>query len=122
MIKLLQTLDSQVYRPRIYFIAETDKFSQQKLQEFEHTKSDFQVTKIPRSREVGQSYVTSVVTTLRSALHCLPHLLEHQPQLLLVNGPGTCLPIAVLCSLLSLTKLAPCRIIFIESQIGRAHV
>ena len=33
MMKMISSLDSQIYTPRIYFIAETDKFSLSKLKE-----------------------------------------------------------------------------------------
>mmetsp|Transcript_19466 Transcript_19466/g.48496 ORF Transcript_19466/g.48496 Transcript_19466/m.48496 type:complete len:184 (+) Transcript_19466:214-765(+) len=55
-----------------------------------------QVYRIPRSREVGQSYSSSVLTTLRSFFFALWLVgIQVQPDLVLVNGPGTCLPIAV---------------------------
>ena len=43
---------------------------------------------IPRSREVGQSYLSSIQSTLRALLHSLSLVLFEQPSLLLVNGPG----------------------------------
>ena len=116
MIKMLRSLDREVYKPRLYFIAETDHFSEQKIRELESEDDDsYQVVRIPRSREVGQSYVSSVVTTLVSSLHCLLPLLEHQPQLVLVNGPGTCLPSALISWSLSVLRLSRCRIMFVES-------
>ena len=48
---------------------------------------------IPRSREVGQSYASSILTTLRALLVAVVVVLKRRPQLLLVNGPGTCIPI-----------------------------
>ena len=116
MLKLVTSLDKNIYHPRLYLIADTDKFSQAKLNEAEDdTTKDWSVVRIPRSREVGQSYLTSVVTTIVSFYHCLLPLLEHQPQLLLVNGPGTCLPVAIICWILSMARLSPCKIIFVES-------
>eukprot|EP00090_Calanus_glacialis_P024499 TRINITY_DN38066_c0_g1_i1.p1 TRINITY_DN38066_c0_g1~~TRINITY_DN38066_c0_g1_i1.p1 ORF type:complete len:211 (-),score=41.96 TRINITY_DN38066_c0_g1_i1:62-694(-) len=115
MLKLVQTLDRQVYTPRTYFIAQTDKFSLKKLAESEIDKDQYSVCLIPRSREVAQSYLTSILTTLMSFLHCLPLVLSSQPQLLLVNGPGTCVPIAVLARLLSAARISRCKIVFVES-------
>jgi len=114
MLKLVQTLDTQVYTPRTYFIAQTDKFSQEKLEKTE-CQGDYSVHLIPRSREVAQSYITSITSTLFSFLHCMPLVLSSKPQLLLVNGPGTCLPVAVLVWLFHITRISPCKIVFVES-------
>ena len=48
---------------------------------------------IPRSREVGQSWLTSNFTTLRALAPAAAILLRRRPRLLLVNGPGTCIPV-----------------------------
>ena len=55
-----------------------------------------ELLRIPRSREVHQSYLTSVWTSLRSLLACFPLLTRRGPfSLLLTNGPGTALPLPV---------------------------
>ena len=116
ILKLLKSLDLQIYNQRLYFIAETDKFSEKKLEQMEICdKKSFQIVRIPRSREVGQSYVTSAVSTLVATCHCLVPLLLFQPQLLIVNGPGTCLPVALICWGLSSLRITRCKIIFVES-------
>ena len=111
--------------PRCYVVAETDALSadkalrvEQEHQETRHsrkkereydksskisndnidsgsTKGEVSVVRIPRSREVGQSYVTSCFTTINAIFAAFPILLEHDPKLLLVNGPGTCLPLCI---------------------------
>ena len=50
---------------------------------------------IPRSREVGQSYCWSVLTTIKACLYAIPQAIWINPDLLLVNGPGTCLPLCI---------------------------
>ena len=114
MLKLVQNMDEHVYTPRTYFIAQTDKFSQEKLAKTEN-QGEYSVCLIPRSREVAQSYMTSIPTTLLSFLHSLPMVLSSRPQLLLVNGPGTCLPVAVIVWLLHITRISTCKIVFVES-------
>ncbi|KNC82956.1 hypothetical protein SARC_04778 [Sphaeroforma arctica JP610] len=75
--------------------------SETKVRELEDmsgsSADEFCFRRIPRSREVGQSYVSSVVTTLRSQLSCLPLVLDIEPGLVLGNGPGTCVPIFFVC-------------------------
>ena len=48
---------------------------------------------VPRSREVGQSWLTSNFTTLHALAPAAAILLRRRPRLLLVNGPGTCIPV-----------------------------
>ena len=64
---------------------------------------------------MGQSYVSSVFSTLQALKHCLVPVTTLQPQLLLVNGPGTCLPVAIVTWLLHVSRLSRCQIIFVES-------
>eukprot|EP00922_Rhytidocystis_sp_ex-Travisia-forbesii_P046397 GHVS01069169.1.p1 GENE.GHVS01069169.1~~GHVS01069169.1.p1 ORF type:complete len:142 (-),score=6.99 GHVS01069169.1:177-602(-) len=67
---------------------------------YDGTKTrDFDFAVIRRSREVGQSYITSCWTTLVAFIEALQLVYRTRPQLLLINGPGTCLPIcyAALC-------------------------
>jgi beta-1,4-N-acetylglucosaminyltransferase len=70
---------------------------------------------IPRSREVGQSYVSSVFSTLYSILYSLRVVYTARPELILCNGPGTCLPIIVAAWLYKMWLFRPCRVVFIES-------
>ena len=74
------------------------------------------IARVPRARRVGQSYLSSVVSSLAAACSCVPVLVTAQPQLLLANGPGTALPLLLLARLLAAVRLAaPCRIVFVES-------
>lgn len=73
---------------------------------------------IHRSREVGQSYITAVFSTLQAFWHSLLLVARLQPDCLLGNGPGTCLPLCVSAVLLSalLRPLQPLPVvIFVES-------
>jgi hypothetical protein len=45
--------------------------------------------RIPRSREVGQSYFTSILTTLRSQLYCIPLMLRLRPDLVRTSQAKT---------------------------------
>jgi len=51
---------------------------------------------------------------------CLQLLFEMQPGLLLVNGPGTCIPPVLAAFILRACRLADCKIVFIES-VCRVH-
>jgi len=93
---LVEQLDRAVYTPRCYVTAETDKLSATKAVSKEIAwlrpaapatrgdpapPADVSVTAIPRSREVGQSYITSVWTTVYSLLFAAAMVLQQRPRL-----------------------------------------
>ncbi|XP_033636754.1 UDP-N-acetylglucosamine transferase subunit ALG14 homolog [Asterias rubens] len=98
ILRLMGSL-SDAYSPRIYILADTDKLSEEKIKHFESGRktegrnSQFSLERIPRSREVRQSYITSVASTLYASLYSFPLVFRHSPDLILCNGPGTCIPI-----------------------------
>lgn len=120
MLKLVQNLNSVNYSPRIYIMASTDTSSEVKIHQIEETclsrnRPDcYEIIKIPRSRNVGQSYVTSVFTTVFSLLASLPVMLK-QPELIICNGPGTCIPICIVGFMMRVLCLTNTRIVFVES-------
>eukprot|EP00983_Pelagomonas_calceolata_P026776 840048-Pelagomonas_calceolata.AAC.1 len=85
MLRATAALDKSCYRPRIYVYAATDNFSANKASEAEKVSPsggeapDFSLRSIPRSREVGQSYVTSVLTTLRAIAFAFVVVWREQP-------------------------------------------
>lgn len=120
MLRLLQNVDFHNYSPRYYIIAKTDTTSLNKVRSFEETKhskvdEDYFIITIPRSRSVGQSYITSVFTTIISILYSVPIIFKLRADLILCNGPGTCIPICVLSFLMKCAFICETKIIFIES-------
>lgn len=73
------------------------------------------VHRLPRPREVHQSYISSILPTLRSIYHTFYLLQEEQPDLILANGPGMCVPLMYLTFLSRLLGLTSCRMVFVES-------
>ena len=78
----------------------------------------FRVERIDRAREVGQSYLTSVVTTVRSFMTTATLVLRYRPGMVVVNGPGTCLPIVVWARVL----VPGCRVYYVESIARVDHL
>ena len=75
-----------------------------------------QVHEIPRAREVGQSWLTTPFTTLYAIFVSLTLVWITRPDLLLVNGPGTCVPIVIATRVLYFVcRLRSCKIVYIES-------
>jgi beta-1,4-N-acetylglucosaminyltransferase len=114
MLQLLQCLLPEHYTPLTYIVARTDTTSLLRVAAMEIRRADF-IHFIPRSREVGQSYASSIVTTLWSLIYSLGIVLWVRPGLLLCNGPGTCLPIAVWTFLGRVLGLWEGKIVFCES-------
>lgn len=120
MLSLVNTLDVTKYSPRFYVLASNDTTSEKKVEEMEKNwnknKSQFyQLIYIPRSRVVHQTYLTSIFTTVYSVLRSLPVLIKTRPDLILCNGPGTCIPICLASFILRCLFLVNTKIIFIES-------
>ncbi|XP_060531906.1 UDP-N-acetylglucosamine transferase subunit ALG14 homolog [Cylas formicarius] len=118
MIALIQNLDFNKYSPRYYVMASNDETSEIKIKNLENEKSDkldYSVIKIPRSRIVGQSYISSIFSTVYSIIYCIPIVFKIRPDLNLCNGPGTCIPICIITFLFNCAFLASTKIVFIES-------
>jgi beta-1,4-N-acetylglucosaminyltransferase len=145
MFKILDALDKTRYQPRVYIAANTDKLAAVKVQQHESkwraqsadqstppphspTNPDMsgqtrmkaatghaELKRIPRSREVGQSWVSSALSTAWASLFCVHLLLHLRPRLVLANGAGTCLPVCLFGWLLGSTRLLDCKVVFVES-------
>nr|DAD47562.1 TPA_asm: hypothetical protein HUJ06_017499 [Nelumbo nucifera] len=92
MINLLSVLQKDKFTPRVYIAAWTDNMSLQKARVLEESLVDqtgAQKVKVPtqfmqiyRSREVGQSYLTSVGTTLLAMAHATWLMIKIRPQVI----------------------------------------
>ena len=93
MMTMLSSLVQQrmQFRSVLYALAATDSMSRFKA-ENSGIRGEFAV--VPRAREVGQSYASSAFTTARAFVHSFAAVIRYRPQLLLCNGPGTCVPFA----------------------------
>lgn len=114
MMKLLAGLQLEKYTPRIYIVAQSDQISRKKIQEFEKA-GQLTIWSIMRAREVGQSYLTSIFTTLWAFFHSLSLLFIGRPDLLLCNGPGTCVPVCFAAYLIKFLGFKDIRIVYVES-------
>ena len=112
MLKLLTHVQSTLYKPMIFVIADTDTTSASRLNQFSPSATTF---RIPRSREVGQSYTSSIITTLWSLAYSLLLVFKLRPDLVLCNGPGTCLPVVASTLLCRILGLCRGKVVFVES-------
>uniref|UniRef100_A0A3Q2FQI7 UDP-N-acetylglucosamine transferase subunit ALG14 n=1 Tax=Cyprinodon variegatus TaxID=28743 RepID=A0A3Q2FQI7_CYPVA len=122
ILRLMDSLSS-VYTPRHYVIADTDRMSEDKIVSFESSRgrapSDLQVHfsihRVPRSREVHQSWSSSAVSTLNALRFCLPLVFRLRPDMVLCNGPGTCVPLCGAALLLGILGVKKVHIVYVES-------
>ncbi|XP_049393771.1 uncharacterized protein LOC125858129 [Solanum stenotomum] len=124
MLNLLYVLQTERFKPRYYIAAATDNMSLQKAHVFEDSLLGKEALKgvggaefmqIYRSREVGQSYITSVGTTLVAIAHALWLMIKIRPQVILCNGPGTCIPLCVIAFLFKVLGIRWSSIFYVES-------
>ncbi|XP_023660364.1 UDP-N-acetylglucosamine transferase subunit ALG14 [Paramormyrops kingsleyae] len=119
ILRLMGSL-SESYCPRHYVIADTDKMSEDKIRTLEASKKqqdqgNFTIHRVPRSREVRQSWSSSVFTTMNALLYSVPLLFNLQPDVLLCNGPGTCVPLCLAGLLLGILGAKKILIVYVES-------
>lgn len=116
MLQLLSGMTLQNYQPRVYVVAENDKMSLEKAETFESQQNSLvQIRRVSRSRKVLQSYWSSVFTTLISLMHSVPIVLRVWPDLVLCNGPGTCIPVCAVAYFIKFMGIHNVRLVYIES-------
>ena len=80
MIRLLKTINESKFEPRLYIHADTDKLSPTKLSE----SGNYSIKSIPRSRQVGQSWISSFFSTLFSLLYCIFTVTSFMPDVVVL--------------------------------------
>ena len=85
----MKSLSPAVFSPRVYVYSNNDTLSKVKAEQVEESLGNKNVKfrAIPRSREVGQSYVTSVFTTLYSFLSSFVIVAQERPDVVSCCGP-----------------------------------
>eukprot|EP00298_Acanthocystis_sp_HF-20_P024908 c36176_g1_i1.p1 GENE.c36176_g1_i1~~c36176_g1_i1.p1 ORF type:complete len:205 (+),score=67.90 c36176_g1_i1:109-723(+) len=97
-----------------FVIASSDQTSLPKLRS-RNEFSDSPVLKLPRSREVHQSYFTSIFTTLNATLFAFKICFSENPNIIISNGPGTCIPIIISSKILQVLTMTQTKIVYVES-------
>ena len=104
------------YAPLYFVLGHSDTTSKQLIEKstfkYQHNRSWYNVY---RSREVKQSILTTIFTSIRSLLTCFLLVFKLKPSLIICNGPGTCIFICYTAFLLHFLGIKESRIIFIES-------
>lgn len=135
-LKLVSALDFVRYSPRTYIVSEGDALSARKALALEHIKAidhvfsdvqpQYKLLTIPRARRVHQPLLSTPPDAVKALLVCM-YLVSVRPlfekggsrqpfvDLLILNGPGTCV---ILCAAILLNRfigLPSPRVMYIES-------
>ncbi|TKA57698.1 hypothetical protein B0A53_00847 [Rhodotorula sp. CCFEE 5036] len=127
MMRLVAHLDWKRFSRRVWIISSGDALSETKALAFEKSigAGEFRLLRIPRARRVHQSYLTSPFTTLYSLAFCLWHIAiapimttsgrKVFADLVLLNGPGSCVPITIAAFLPRLVGAPSASLVYVES-------
>lgn len=115
ILRIVAKMKSDRYSPRIYIRASTDTISAAKVKELEGQATDYQLLDIRRSREVHQPYLASLWTTTVAIMDSIPIVFNGRPDLILCNGPGTCIPICLVAFFYKVLFLTRVKVVFVES-------
>ncbi|CAE6347043.1 unnamed protein product [Rhizoctonia solani] len=125
-LALVSSLDFDKYSPRAYIISEGDTLSAKKAIALEILKkpgnSEYRILTMPRARRVHQSLASTPFTALRSLIWTLqfmtlPAILSKKSfaDVLLINGPGTCVVLVLVAYFNRFWWLGSPRVIYVES-------
>ncbi|KAH8739960.1 secreted glycosyl transferase hypothetical protein [Cryptosporidium ryanae] len=104
LLMLIRDMDFKNKVSLTCVFAKSDAFSKEKVllsfsksmnEDIDNIQNYVDFYCISRSREVNQSYFSSFLTTLISLFESLLFLYNKKYDLILVNGPGTCIPICI---------------------------
>ncbi|KAJ0177264.1 hypothetical protein K1T71_007273 [Dendrolimus kikuchii] len=115
MLRLTKSFDLNKYSPRLYMMADNDVNSEKKVHDTENGRKYYTINRVPRSRNVKQSFSSSMISTFYAMMQTIPIVYNFKPDVVLCNGPGTCFPICIVAFILRCLFLLDCRIVFIES-------
>ncbi|KAM5531671.1 hypothetical protein V8D89_014660 [Ganoderma adspersum] len=143
-LSLVSALDFNRYVPRIYIISEGDTLSMQKAMVLEATKTadapqttssvtlprkPYSFVVIPRARRVHQSFLTTPFTVVLSLAASIWHITAAPivlgppaPEVLLLNGPGTCFVLCIATYLNRFLGLKSPKLIYVESFARVRHL
>jgi beta-1,4-N-acetylglucosaminyltransferase len=121
LLIMLQKLDFSKFSNIFFISSHNDVRSEGKAREVlkiesREDKDKFQFYKIYRSRNVGQSFFSSIFTTIYAMIHSVGIILRTRPSLIVTNGPGVSLPLVYIGYILHKLKiLCEFKVLFIES-------
>lgn len=116
MIRLLEPINlSQIQMT--WLVSSGDSTSIEKVKSLSNSCQNSSFLCLSRARKVGQSLTSSIPSTIASFISVAKSIasLPSQPDVCLLNGPGTCVPIAYWLFFLRFFGFSKTRIIYVES-------
>lgn len=117
MMRILSPIDlSSCSRTWVVSSGDTTSLLKAKAYEVNIKGEKAQFIELKRARKVGEPLSLSVKSTIMSFISTVQQVWKlAKPDVLLVNGPGTCIPLAYVLFIMKLLGLCNTRIIYIES-------
>nr|CCC90920.1 unnamed protein product [Trypanosoma congolense IL3000] len=130
MMRVVSALKMDVWKDHrpFYVVSSTDSHSAEQAVEFERRNFGRYcwLHVIPRARGVGESYFVSIFKTLYALWWSIFLVFREKPDLILVNGPGVCVPVVVAALLMAMFSPSwyYCRpaVVFIETYSSVSHM
>ncbi|KAJ2082946.1 UDP-N-acetylglucosamine transferase subunit [Coemansia sp. RSA 988] len=124
MMRLLQGVDFSRYTQRLYIVGDCDVLSLDQIGLVEGGRNiqneEYYVGRVPRSRNVGQSWRSTPASFIRCLLSVTGLLYNHRPDVILCNGPANCVVVGIVTMLLHFIGLKHIPLIYVES-FARVH-
>jgi beta-1,4-N-acetylglucosaminyltransferase len=121
MFFMLDKLPKHYYTTRIYIMAYNDNLSLIKAKDYEKDSKNYKIIRLPRPRQVGQSYLSSIPYFVYACIYSFFIIFRHGfLSILITNGPGTSLPLSLMGLYFSWFWGYPIQFLFIES-FARVH-
>lgn len=123
MLRLIADFDLHRFHC-IFVVGDSDNISEAKACDLlkahkslqGHLVTDLvQFVSIARCREVGQPLSRVPLRALQAFLSSLNLVFNTKPRLILMNGPGTCIPVVIAALVYEFIMAAPLRVIYTES-------
>ncbi|KAL8424549.1 hypothetical protein Efla_005655 [Eimeria flavescens] len=123
MLRLLEGFNLRRFRC-FFLLANSDRMSESQARELlqsnkslqGHSLDDLvQFASITRCRDVGQPLWRVPLRALRAFFSSLLFVFRSHPRLVLVNGPGTCVPVVAAALVYEFITAAPLRVVYVES-------
>lgn len=119
MMRILDNLDLS-NMSRTWITSSGDTTSIYKAKDFEDKLSSrysCNFVQLPRARKVGEGIILSIYNSIKSLVFTVPALLNlpQLPSILLINGPGTSVPLAYILFMMKFFGICNTKIIYIES-------
>ncbi|CDW61036.1 Alg14 domain containing protein [Trichuris trichiura] len=113
MLRLVGALNRNLYAPMLFMVADNDPLSVTKAKDaFGPT---VHIVYITRCRQVKQPLASTFFPGIISLLQSFAEIFRMRPELILCNGPGTCIPICMAAFVMDLLLFRTCHIIYVES-------